>query len=97
MNYRSNYLLLCLLLPLILLLPMPAQARLASAKITGSTDTDMYNSDGQAITAGGFSTIGDVVRASSESGDVSLAPRSQPPSLLAARTTKRSMTWPMRC
>ena len=84
MNYRSKYLLLCLLL-LTLLLPMPAQARPASiqtAQTTPATDTDMHSNNGQAITAGGFSTIGDFAYAPGDGG-VSLAPRSQPPSLLA--------------
>lgn len=85
MNYRSKHLLIWLLL-LALLLPMSAQARpvgTRAAQTTGATDTDMHGSDGRTITAGGLSTIGDFAQEPSGSGQVSVAPRSQPPALLA--------------
>ncbi|MEZ4736979.1 MAG: hypothetical protein R3E79_58610 [Caldilineaceae bacterium] len=78
MSYQSKRLWIWLLL-LALLLPMPAQA-VPTAQITGSTDTDMRGSDGCAITAGGLSTVGDFAQAGSQ---LSLAPKGQPPALLA--------------
>ena len=81
MNYRAKHLFVWLLL-LALLLPTSAQARpvgTRAAQTTGATDTDMHSSDGHAITAGGLSNLGDVATASG----ITLAPRSQPPALLA--------------
>lgn len=76
---RRSFVLLRLLLLLGLLLPWPAQARPATQAPVGQSDTDMRSSDGRAVTAVGLSNLGDFASV----GSVSLAPRSQPPALLA--------------
>ncbi len=78
---RIGYLIRLLLL-LSLLAPGPAYAKPTQKGLgqapAGGSDTDM-SSNGAAITAGLVSTVGDF----SQGGQISLAPSSQPPALLA--------------
>jgi len=76
---RLGFVLLRLLFLFGLITPWSAQASPVHQLTPGGSDTDMAT-NGAAITAGLVSTVGDFAQAG---GQVSVAPRSQPPALLA--------------
>lgn len=76
---RLRLVVLRLLLLLGLILPWSAQASPVQQPTSGGSNTDMAT-NGAAITAGLVSTVGDFAQAGNQ---LSLAPRSQPPALLA--------------
>jgi hypothetical protein len=76
---RLAFAVIRLLLLLGLVYPWPVQASPTPQTTAGSSDTDMRSSNGHAITAAGYSNVGDFA----EAGGVGLVANSQPPALLA--------------